>query len=261
MWRQYIRRGWWGYRLVRVGVWMLLYVIASFFALAAFDSGFPPEPTRGEFAKLFDQISMLAVSVASIFLTLFIVDALWLNTSFIRVFTRGMTIWPPEVIQRSGRKDVLEEREIALGLDMDLIAKRTADVGELVLYPFCIVALLAVSRAPYFDDWGWTPGLIVVLGAQLVLAACSALSMRRAAEKARSAALRELRKSRAFAAAQTDETSRKRVQMLDEVIGEINDLNEGAFAPLSSQPMVRALLYPAGGLGLWELARQTLFQS
>ena len=119
MWRQYIRRGWWGYRLVRVGVWMLLYVIASFFALAAFDSGFPPEPTRGEFAKLFDQISMLAVSVASIFLTLFIVDALWLNTSFIRVFTRGMTIWPSEVIQRSGRKDVLEEREIALGLDMD----------------------------------------------------------------------------------------------------------------------------------------------
>ena len=52
---------------------------------------------------------------------------------------------------------------IALGLDMDLIAKRTADVGELVLYPFCIVALLAVSRAPTLDNWGWTPGLIVVL--------------------------------------------------------------------------------------------------
>jgi hypothetical protein len=261
MWRQYVQRGWWGYRLVRVGAWMLLYAIASFFALAAFDSGFPPEPARGEFAKHFDQISMLAVSVVSIFLTLFIVDALGLNTSFIRVFTRGMTIWPPETIQRSGRQDVLEEREIALGLDMDLIAKRTADVGELVLYPFYIVALLAISRAPYFDDWGWTPGLIVVLGAQLVLAAYSALSMRRAAEKARSAALRELRKSRAFAAAQTDETSRKRVQMLDEVIGEINGLNEGAFAPLSSQPVVRALLYPAGGVGLWELARQTLFQS
>ena len=75
---------------------MLLYVIASFFALAAFDSGFPARTHPRRIGETLDKISMLAVSVASIFLTLFIVDALWLNTSFIRVFTRGKTIWPPK---------------------------------------------------------------------------------------------------------------------------------------------------------------------
>ena len=39
-------------------------------------------------------------------------------------------------------------------------------------------------------------------------------------------------------------------QMFDELIAEIRDLKTGAFAPLSDQPFIRAVLFPGAALGL-----------
>ena len=39
-------------------------------------------------------------------------------------------------------------------------------------------------------------------------------------------------------------------QTFDELIAEIRDLKTGAFAPLTEQPFVQAILFPGGGLGL-----------
>ena len=73
----------------------------------------------------------------------------------------------------------------------------------------------------------------------------SAILLRRAAEQLRETALNDLRRLRLeFQKIQT-----KR-QTFDELIAEIRDLKTGAFAPLTEQPFVQAILFPGGGLGL-----------
>jgi hypothetical protein len=44
--------------------------------------------------------------------------------------------------------------------------------------------------------------------------------------------------------------------MLDELISEIRDLKDGAFAPLWEQPFIRAVLLPSGSLGLLAVAQR-----
>ena len=44
----------------------------------------------------------------------------------------------------------------------------------------------------------------------------------------------------------------------DELIAEIRDLKTGAFAPLSDQPFVQAVLFPGAGLGLLAVAQRLL---
>ncbi len=49
--------------------------------------------------------------------------------------------------------------------------------------------------------------------------------------------------------------------MFDELIAEIRGLKKGAFAPLTEQPFIRAVIYP-GGLGLLAVsAYSVLFNS
>ena len=46
--------------------------------------------------------------------------------------------------------------------------------------------------------------------------------------------------------------------MFDELIAEIRGLKKGAFAPLTEQPFIRAILYPSGGLGLLAVVQRLL---
>lgn len=258
LWCQYIWRGWWPYRLVRVVALTTLFLFTTWCAFAAFDCGLPPSPTRSGLAAAMDRDSMSLLLIAAVFLTLFVVDALWLNSSFIRLFTSGLTRWPGDVLRRVPGSEVLEESEIAEDLDLRLIATRTEAIGEFVLYPFVIVALLIVSRAPYFDNWGWTNGLILILAALLGIAVVSALRIRAAAEEARQAALSRLRTAHAVASAETGMDAPLKVRVLNEMIARITAVHEGAFAPFSHQPIIKALLFPAGGIGVWELVMRVL---
>ena len=45
-------------------------------------------------------------------------------------------------------------------------------------------------------------------------------------------------------------------QMFNELIAEIRDLKAGAFAPLSDQPFIRAILFPGAALGLLAVGRR-----
>jgi hypothetical protein len=73
----------------------------------------------------------------------------------------------------------------------------------------------------------------------------SAILLRRAAEQLRETALNDLRRFRLLG----QESEAKR-QTFDELIAEIRDLKTGAFAPLTDQPFIRAVLFPGAALGL-----------
>jgi hypothetical protein len=56
-------------------------------------------------------------------------------------------------------------------------------------------------------------------------------------------------------ALKTEEAKRR---TFDELIAEIRGLKKGAFAPLTEQPFVRAIIVPSGGLGLLAVGQRLL---
>jgi len=104
-----------------------------------------------------------------------------------------------------------------------------------------------VARASFFDNWTWPVSLSLIFGLNLMWALGSAMFLRRAAEQLRESTIRKLESLRIKSYAAGEKI---RHEMFDELIAEIRGLKKGAFAPLTEQPFIRAILYPSGGLGL-----------
>jgi hypothetical protein len=80
-----------------------------------------------------------------------------------------------------------------------------------------------------------------------------AIYLNRSAERLRKVTLEKLRLVR-----WQDYGNNVKRPMLDELIAEIKGLKNGAFAPLSEQPFLRALLVPSGGFGLLAVVQRLL---
>ena len=126
-------------------------------------------------------------------------------------------------------------------------------VAPLIWYPLLVLTLLVVARFSVIYNWTWPPGLVLSIGITAAWALGSAMLLRRAAKHLRETALNDLRRFRLLG----QESDVKR-QAFDELMAEIRDLKTGAFAPLSDQPFVRAVLFAGAGLGLLAVAQRLL---
>ena len=95
--------------------------------------------------------------------------------------------------------------------------------------------------------------LVLIYAITAAWALGSAILLRRAAEQLRETALNDLRRFRLIG----HEADAKR-QTFDELIAEIRDLKTGAFAPLTEQSFIRAVLFPGGVLGLLAVGQRLL---
>jgi uncharacterized integral membrane protein len=190
-------------------------------------------------------------------LSCYVVDALLLNSNFIRVFMRSGKEWGREFSERYRHQQSLTEEEglkLSTYSDIRLIADRTEIVARLIWYPLIVLAVMLVARSSFFDNWTWPLGLILILALNAVGAAVvGAMLLRRSAEKLREVAINNLRLLRL--ASYGIEAKR---EMFAELIAEIRTLKKGAFAPLSEQPFIRAILVPSGGLGLLAVGQHLL---
>ena len=118
-------------------------------------------------------------------------------------------------------------------------------MAPLIWYPLLVLTLLVVARSSFFDNWTWPASLVLIFAITAAWALGSAILLRRAAEQLRETALNDLRRFRLLGR----EVEAKR-QTFDELIAEIRDLKTGAFAPLTDQPFIRAVLFPGAALGL-----------
>jgi hypothetical protein len=126
---------------------------------------------------------------------------------------------------------------------VQLVAKSTEVVSTLVMYPFIVLLLMILSRVNLFDRWDWPLGLIAVLGLNSLCALFSAVVLWRSANQARHSILQELK--RKVFISRVKEPGAERLSL---VIREIENLKQGAFAPFSEQPVLRAVLIPFGGI-------------
>ncbi len=206
-------------------------------------------------------------------LSFYVVDAIQLNSNFIRMFAREVTKWGSAVTERFYRSPPLSEEELSAYNEIFFVAQRTQVVARLIWYPLIVLTLMIVARSSFFDNWSWSPSLLAIYGINAAWALGSAVLLRRAAEQLRDAALTNLQMSRVKSHAEEAKLLRRAAEPLrdaalkteeakrrtfDELIAEIRGLKKGAFAPLTEQPFVRAIIVPSGGLGLLALGQRLL---
>jgi len=242
-WHAYLSRNKFWPRFIRVGILFALYFVFAAAIFSLFPQ--PPPPARGEASFTFDKMAFILSGVGMLLLSFYVVDAIQLNSNFIRMFARVVTEWGSGVIDRSHRSPPLTEEELSAYHEIFFVAQRTQAVAPLIWYPLLVLTLLFVARASIFDNWTWPASLLLIYVITAAWALGSAILLRRAAEQLRETALNDLRRFRLLGR----EVEAKR-QIFDELIAEIRDLKTGAFAPLSDQPFIRAVLFPGAALGL-----------
>jgi hypothetical protein len=248
-WHAYLCRNKFWPRFIRVGILFVLYSIFAFIVLQLFPQ--PPAPARGHLAFTIDEVVFYLAGIGLLLLSFYVVDAIQLNSNFIRMFGREVTKWGRGVVDRSHRSPPLTEEELSAYHEIFFVAQRTQAVAPLIWYPLLVLTLLVVARASVFDNWTWPASLLLIYAITAAWALGSAILLRRAAEQLRETALSDLRRFRLLGR----EVEAKR-QMFDELIAEIRDLKTGAFAPLSDQPFIRAVLFPGAALGLFAVGQR-----
>jgi hypothetical protein len=250
-WHTYLCRNKFWPRFLRIGILFVLYSIFAFAILHLFPQ--PLSPARGETAFQIDNTVFYLAGVGLLLLSFYVVDAIQLNSNFIRMFGREVTKWSREVVEQSYRQPPLTEKELSAYNEIFFVAQRTQVVAPLIWYPLVVLTLMIVARLSFFDNWTWPASLVLIYAIIAAWVLGSAILLRRAAEQLRETALNDLRRFRLLG----QEIEAKR-QVFDELMAEIRDLKMGAFAPLAEQPFIRAALFPGAALGLLAVGQRLL---
>jgi len=250
-WYTYLCRNKFWPRFIRIGVLFALY---SVFALAILHLlPQPPPPARGDVAFKIDNTVFYLAGGGLLLLSFYVVDAIQLNSNFIRMFGREVTKWSREVVAQSHRHPPLTEKELSAYNEIFFVAQRTQVVAPLIWYPLVVLTLIIIARLSLFDNWTWPVSLVLIYAIIAAWVLGSAILLRHAAEQLRETALNDLRRFRLLG----QEIEAKR-QTFDELMAEIRNLKTGAFAPLTDQPFIRAALFPGAALGLLAVGQRLL---
>jgi hypothetical protein len=204
--------------------------------------GAPNIPARGDLAKtIYFYITLLDVFV-TLFLIFLIADATIYARSFITRVVRIHSEWPNATVQHYSRVLNMPGRDLNDWLDMQFMAKRTRCIIDLIYYPFLVLALLIVSRSSIFDNYTIPFTLIISQAISIGVVIFAVVALRHRAERARETALEHLRAK--LIAARGGEGDGKRASQLEMLLSRVENLREGAFAPLASQPIVKAVFLP-----------------
>jgi len=173
-----------------------------------------------------------------------------LHEGFLIQLEKKETCWPDATFKRFEYSVLpnrpVNEADLADYWDILLISKRTEAVGRLIYYPFIILSLLILARLSYFDNWTWSPVVVVALSMHFSLALYAAWRLPKAARAYRDKVLERLKRRRRQALM----LAQRMPEVSDTMIEEVQSTHQGAFSYLWEQPAIRALLLPSSGLGL-----------
>lgn len=207
-------------------------------------------PVRGDTAYYTDKIILALAISAFIMLLLYVLYATLDCRRFIFLLVRRVSDYPSRTLRKFADAHRMSETErmsdLADWLDVHLIANRTRAVATLIYWPFLILLLLWISYSQIFDGWHHPLVHYVLLLTPALLVLGSQIALRSEAEKGRRRALDRMDHKLSGAHGANDA---KRVEQLKLLIEEIQGIQEGAFRPISQQPILKALLLPFAGAG------------
>jgi hypothetical protein len=205
--------------------------------------GEPNVPARGDLALYLYRVVTSLDVIATLFLIFLVADATLYSRSFIKQLTAIRSEWPAKTVDHFARTLGLRGENLDDWIDMQFLAKRTQCITSLIYYPFLMIALLLVSRSRIFDDFTTPATLVITQAISVTVIIGSVFALRSAAEEARASATEHLA-SKIIAAKGAEQLDVKVANQLEMMLTRIQNLRDGAFAPLSSQPFVKALLLP-----------------
>ncbi|MGE8185833.1 hypothetical protein [Pseudomonas sp. NPDC086278] len=240
-WGEHCICGSFGARMLRalLATWVFLVVTSVLFVV------WPMEgiPVRGE-SDIW-RTSWLVPTLLFQLLVFWVVDANLLLTRFIRHLSAHYAIWPGSLqLEHKEIFGVLKHPCIDEWVDVQLIAKRTSAVNRLIYAPTVVMLILLASRSSLFDNWPTPPSIVITFLLTALILLGSALSLRRAAEKARTVALRRVDAYLLKTPETTPNYDKFRM-----IRDRIATLNTGSFSRYSEDPLIRALLLSLTGIG------------
>jgi hypothetical protein len=251
---QYLYRGRWQARLLRVGfitlIASLLLLVLEYILMifefnmgVSFVRGFALIDTHYVERGIEDGISLLNLLTVQ-FLIFWVADAMLLTRSFALALKEDKPNWPDTVIGDQMRNLGLSRTWTESWLDLRLIAWRTGRVASLIWYPSLIIAAMAIAALTVeFGEFGFASNPIaLIISTGYVV--CAGVMLRRIAEAWRSDVLFRVEDAKLYAL-QPANPGGVNVKQLDRLSKRVKALSDGAFAPYSQQPMVRAVIVPA----------------
>jgi hypothetical protein len=259
LWQNYLRATSWR----EMTWWILSSTVIVFvigFALVDF-FGRPTFPYRG---LLVEQLYRRVTFVNALLLWLVI---FWVGyetracASFVAVLSDVKSVWPNSLLDREDATSGVPRAHLDDYLDFQLIVLATRRIYRLIYLPFVLLLFLVLARSSIFDAMDFPLALILVTGLALAYALYTAILLRKSAEAARSKALDHYSARLLVQARQKDgpppvdttipiatstPISAEQIKLLME---RIRNTREGAFASLTQQPALQALLLPFGGYG------------
>jgi hypothetical protein len=256
-WSKLVIQGRWSARLVRVMAGVLIMLFA-FRGLAGM-FGNPNLPARNPDVRTLYSVLTTADVIAMLVLVFFVADATKSFWLFVRQIGPVQTNWPKKTKETYEKNfgAIATHRLFNYWIDLDFIARRTRCIGNILYYPFIVIALMIISRNPFFANFEMSPPILFTLGLCICILLFCAFALRRAAECARSEARKVISEAivRAKAPPANVEKAAGAAQepsaeQLEALLARVDDLQEGAFLPFSQQPPVRAIMLPFVSAGL-----------
>jgi low affinity Fe/Cu permease len=194
----------------------------------------------------------------ALFLSFWTIDAARLCGWFIQCISQGPTVYPQSTRRYFARlRGNVPEDILADWIDVQIIAEITERVGRLIYFPVIAFSILIFAHNSRLYNWSWITAGYVVAGCNLAVAAASIIILQHAARRARNTSASSLEAKIDEFKIDTDvtpqDTKRRSVDEAQRLLDEIKGLNTGAFAGFWGNPVVGALLLPAGGTALIEL--------
>jgi hypothetical protein len=255
LWDEYLRHG-----SLSGSLWRALIASAVFLlAWILLTITRPPiVPVRGELSYEVEFFVSKAALFALMWLVFFVADQVRVALGFVRYFVESRAddhaessgYWPPKLLRRFGQSASAtgDERHLLSDyVDIRLFAERSKVIGDTVYYPFIALVLFVAARVEFFDAWTWPLALGLMVGACFLLLVLAFVMLRRAAARARSRAVHRLGRKYLELIGAGDASKDLAAQVKD-ALEHVQNVAEGAFRPLSEEPLVRALIIPTGGL-------------
>jgi hypothetical protein len=162
----------------------------------------------------------------------------------------GPVLAPPG---QRGRNSLLDD-----WIDARLIAEHTAAIGPLIVFPFILLALAVVGRSQLFDNWAIGADQLVVIICYVLWAVAMAAMLNIGAEMTRRKALTGMEADLLWLKGAGPDYATL-AERFPDLIAQVRNLRQGAFAPFFEQPLVQAILVPLGGAGGVQLVEYLMF--
>lgn len=262
-------------RVGRLLCWLVLTFVAIFLFSILVAGPWPNPPVRGTEDRLLFRATTLGCGAAILVLLVLATNGAVLTRRLIAIMGKGRTAYPRAVVQRFAAElgpeitaqpllyypiaARIRDRGTSLfdgrnslfdpWLDARFLAKHTESVSQLIYYPFALLALFIFSRSPLFDNWQIGGPVSILVTCYLLWAIAMGALLSRGAEAARRKIIEVLEKDLLWlqgAGARYHDLAAQYPRL----IAQVRELRQGAFAPLTQQPLVHSMMVPLSVAGV-----------